>query len=201
MAGLFIALFVDKCTACQSHWKSDFGWHRFQKWAYSLALAWGVRGLISLKRFWNTWWLSEAASRLVSLSNYCRWCVCISVSWSRAYGLCGLSLDTSNELTYNSIIFKKPLDISWLRIQRKGSEVYLVLNLAVNRKLWAIFLPRVHLEKEQTPGSRLKTYKKNLCLPDSWFSETLYSQYVNGNSFNRSANFVPVKSENPSGWP
>ena len=29
--GLFVALFVDKCTACQSHWKSDFGWHRFQK--------------------------------------------------------------------------------------------------------------------------------------------------------------------------
>ena len=28
---LFIALFVDKCTTCQSHWKSDFGWHRFQK--------------------------------------------------------------------------------------------------------------------------------------------------------------------------
>ena len=54
MAGLFIAHFVDKCTACQSHWKSDFGWHRFQKWAYSLALAWGVRGLKSLKRFWNT---------------------------------------------------------------------------------------------------------------------------------------------------
>ena len=75
MAGLFIALFVDKCTACQSHWKSDFGWHRFQKWAYSLALAWGIRGLKSLKRFWNTWWPSEAASRLVSLSNYCLWCV------------------------------------------------------------------------------------------------------------------------------
>ena len=31
MAGLFVALFVDKCTACQSYWKSDFGWHRFQK--------------------------------------------------------------------------------------------------------------------------------------------------------------------------
>ena len=75
MAGLFIALFVDKCTACQSHWKSDFGWHRFQKWAYSLALAWGVRRLKSLKRFWNTWWPSEAASRLVSLKNYCLWCV------------------------------------------------------------------------------------------------------------------------------
>ena len=55
--------------------KRDFGWHRFQKWAYSLPLAWGVRGLKSLKRFWNTWWPSEAASRLVSLSNYCLWCV------------------------------------------------------------------------------------------------------------------------------
>ena len=31
VAVLFIALFVDKCTACQGHWKSDFGWHRFQK--------------------------------------------------------------------------------------------------------------------------------------------------------------------------
>ena len=29
----------------------------------------------SLKRFWNTWWPSEAASRLVSLSHYCFWCV------------------------------------------------------------------------------------------------------------------------------
>ena len=31
MAGLLIALSVDKSTACQSHWKSDFGWHRFAK--------------------------------------------------------------------------------------------------------------------------------------------------------------------------
>ena len=38
-------------------------------------LAWGIGGLKSLKRFWNTWWPSEAASRLVSLSNYCLWCV------------------------------------------------------------------------------------------------------------------------------
>ena len=73
--GLFLALLVEKCTACQNHWKSNFGWHHFQNWAYSLALAWGVRGLKSLKRFWNTWWPSEAASRLVSLSNYCLWCV------------------------------------------------------------------------------------------------------------------------------
>ena len=94
-----------------------------------------------------TWWPSGEASQLVSLSNYCLWCVFFfSVSWSRAYGLCGLSLYTSNDLTYNSIKFKKPLE-----------EDYLVMILAVNRKLWAIFLPRVHLEKEQTPGSRLET--------------------------------------------
>ena len=139
MADLFIALFVDKCTACQSHWKSDFGWHRFQKWAYPLALAWGARGLKRLKRFWNIWWPSEAASRLVSLSKYWLWCVIFfSVSWSRAYGLCCLSLYTSNYLTYNSTRFKKPLDIFWPQIQRKGSEDYLVMILAANRKLWAI---------------------------------------------------------------
>ena len=52
MAALFIALLVEKCAACQSHWKSDFGWHRFKNWAYSLALVRGVRGLKSIKRFW-----------------------------------------------------------------------------------------------------------------------------------------------------
>ena len=71
-----------------------------------------------------------------------------------------------NDLTYNSIRFdislqnfKKPLDIIWLQLntQKKRSEEYLVTILAVKRKVWAIFLPRVHLEKYQTPGSRLKT--------------------------------------------
>ena len=28
--GLFLALLVEKCTACQSHWKSDFGSYHFQ---------------------------------------------------------------------------------------------------------------------------------------------------------------------------
>ena len=27
MTGLFIGLLVEKYAACQSHWKSDFGWH------------------------------------------------------------------------------------------------------------------------------------------------------------------------------
>ena len=51
-----------------------------------------------------------------------------------------LSLYTSNDLTYSRIRFKKPLDIFWPQIQRKGSEDYLVMILAVNRKLWATFL-------------------------------------------------------------
>ena len=50
--GLFLALLVEKCTACQSHWKSNFGWHHFQNWTYSLALAWDVQGLKSLEQFW-----------------------------------------------------------------------------------------------------------------------------------------------------
>ena len=45
MSGLFIGVLVEKCAACQSHWKPDFGWHRAH-------LAWCVRGLKSLKRFW-----------------------------------------------------------------------------------------------------------------------------------------------------
>ena len=36
MAGLFIGFLVEKCAACQSHWKSDFGLHRVH-------LAWCVR--------------------------------------------------------------------------------------------------------------------------------------------------------------
>ena len=157
MAGLFIALFVDKCTVCQSHWKSDFGWHRFQKRAYSLAFAWGTRGLKSLKRFWNTWWPSEAASRLVSLSNYCLWCVFSGFLKSSVWFMRLKFIHEQWSNLPDSIRFKKPLDIFWAQIQRKGSEDYLVMILAVNRKLWAIFLPRVHLEKEQTPGSPLHT--------------------------------------------
>ena len=74
----------------------------------------------------------------------------------QVYVLCSLGLYTNNDLTYNSIRFEKPLDIFWPQIQRKGSEDYLVMILAVNRELWAISLPRVHLEKEQTLGAGLK---------------------------------------------
>ena len=104
MAGLFIALFVDKCTACQSHWKSDFGWHRFQKWAYSLALAWGVRGLKILEHLmtFRSSISTGKPEKLLSLMF-----LFFPVSWSWMYGLCCLSLYMSNDLTYNSIRFKK----------------------------------------------------------------------------------------------
>ena len=104
-----------------------------------------------------TWWPSGAASQLVSLSNYCLWCVSFFRFPEVERSLCRLILYTSNDLTYNSIRFKKPLDIFWPQIQRRRSEEYLVMILAVKRKLWAIFLPWVHVEKEQTPESWVKT--------------------------------------------
>ena len=64
MAGLFTEFLVEKCAACQSQ-KSDFGWHRFH-----FSSCW-MRVEKSLKR------LSGAASRMVSLSNYC---VCFFIS-------------------------------------------------------------------------------------------------------------------------
>ena len=47
MASLLIGFLVDKYVACRSR-KSDFGWHRFR-----FHLAWWVRGLQSLKRYWR----------------------------------------------------------------------------------------------------------------------------------------------------
>ena len=58
MDALFTEFLVEKCCACQSH-RSDFGWHRFH-----FSPCW-MRVEKSLKR------LSGAASRMVSLSNYC----------------------------------------------------------------------------------------------------------------------------------
>ena len=52
--------------------------------------------------------------------------------------------------------FQKPLDIFWTQIERKHSEEYLVLILAVKRKLWAIFLPRVYLKNSKNQENGLK---------------------------------------------
>ena len=58
-----------------------------------------------------------------------------------------LAYARDNDLTYNSIRFKKPLNIFWPQIQIKRFEDYLVMILAVERKLWAILLPWIDLEK------------------------------------------------------
>ena len=170
MAGLFIALYVDKCTGCQSHWKF-FGWHRFQE--YSLALAWGVKKRVekspAILEHLMTFRSSISTGKPEQLLSL----MCFSsISWSRAYGLCGLSLYMSNDLTYNSIRFKKPLDIFWPHIQRKGSEGYLVMILAINRKFWAIFLPRVHRANTGKPAWNINKFMLTWLMI---FRDTLFS--------------------------
>ena len=54
-------------------------------------LAWCVRGLKSLKR----WWLSGAESQLRSLSNYCIWCLFVSFSDSSLWMKIVVSVNVS----------------------------------------------------------------------------------------------------------
>ena len=57
---------------------------------------------------------------------------------------------SSNKKTYiiwPSKEFKKSLDIFWPRLEEKVLKNSLVILLFVKRKLWAIFLPEVHLAK------------------------------------------------------
>ena len=77
MASLFIGFLVEKCVTCQSR-KSDFGWHYF-RFSPCLMRKRVERSEAIYTGF--TWYLSGAASRMVSLCNYCIWCsffVCIS---------------------------------------------------------------------------------------------------------------------------
>ena len=64
MAGWFL---VEKCVTCQSR-KSDFGWHRFRFSPCLMRKGWKVWSHTGL-----TWYLSGAASWMISLSNYCIW--------------------------------------------------------------------------------------------------------------------------------
>ena len=52
--------------------------------------------------------------------------------------------------------FKKALEIFSPQMERKRSKEYLVIILAVKRKLWEILLPRVHLWKKQKSGGRCR---------------------------------------------
>ena len=70
----------------------------------------------------------------------CLMCFFFSVSWSRAYGLCGLSLYTSNDLTYNSIRFKKPLDIFWPANSKKRFRRLFSYDFGCKQKALSDFL-------------------------------------------------------------
>ena len=68
------------------------------------------------------------------------------------------------------IEFKKSLDIFWPRLERRRSEEY----LDYFDRLWAFFLPRVHLEIQQMKhGENLQGF-----INDSGFSEILHFQYI-----------------------
>ena len=68
------------------------------------------------------------------------------------------------------IEFKKYLDIFWPRLERRRSEEY----LDYFDRLWAFFLPRVHLEIQQLKhGENLQGFIK-----DPGFSEILHFQYI-----------------------
>ena len=60
---------VEKYVTCQSR-KSDFGWHRYRFLPCLIRKGWKVWSDTGL-----TWYLSGAASWMVSLSNYCIWCL------------------------------------------------------------------------------------------------------------------------------
>ena len=98
----------------------------------------------------HTWWFSRAASQPVSLSNYITFDVCFFSGFMKSSIIYAVTLRTV--IRFETMIWpitelKKSLDIFLLWLERKHSEEYLVILLVVKRKLWAIFLPRVYLEK------------------------------------------------------
>ena len=98
----------------------------------------------------HTWWFSRAASRPVSLSNYITFDVCFFSGFMKSSIIYAVTLRTV--IRFETMIWpitelKKSVDIFLLWLERKHSEEYLVILLVVKRKLWAIFLPRVYLEK------------------------------------------------------
>ena len=86
---------------------------------------------------------------------------------------------TENQLWYKLTELQKALEIFSLQIERKLSKECLVqYNSGCKRKLWAIFLPRVHLWKKQIPGSWLKYINLSFKLEDSGFLDTLILVFV-----------------------
>ena len=154
MASLFTG--VEKYVACQSR-KSDFGWHRF-RFQVVFHLAWCVRGLKRLKRFWP-YLIVFSASRMVSLSNCFIWCLFFISNLMKSYfmGLFGFTFVKFETMIWPSIRFDYKLIELWKAFRKKTFQRIFSYDSGCKRKLWAVFLPRVHLWKKQTPGTRLKT--------------------------------------------
>ena len=116
----------------------------------------------------TTWYLSGAASRVVSLSNYCIWCLFFIPNLMKLTVVYAAILFThvckirDNDLTEYQLCYK--LTDLWKAFRnfltanrKKTFQRMSSYNSGCKRKVWAIFLPRVRLWKKQTPGSRLKT--------------------------------------------
>ena len=119
--------------------------------------------LLDAREFWKvssdsclTWWLSGAASRLLSLSNCCScgfFPIFMKLSVVYAASLCTfVRFETMTwpeyQVLYKNSNFKSLLNIlSTQMLERKRSEEYLVIILVVKRKLWAICLPWVDLAR------------------------------------------------------
>ena len=133
---------------------------------FVLRLAWCVHVRRGLK-VWSdtaglTWYLSGAASRMVSLSNYCI-DVCFfnsnlmkpSVVFMWLFRSCTF---VRFETTFWPSIrfdislkkFKKPIDIFSLQIDRKGSKEYLVMILAVKESFERFFCLEFIFDKANT---------------------------------------------------
>ena len=137
MAGLFIGFLV---FACKSG-KSDFGWHRFL-----FHLPWYVRGFKSLKRFWP---YLTAFRICISNGNIYNFMKSSTVYWASLCTFVRFETMIWPSIRFD-LSFQNFRDIFSPQMERKRSEEYLVINLAEERKLWAIFLPQVHLWKKQT---------------------------------------------------
>ena len=162
-----------KTVACQFLFLSD--WSKFDRWVHAENLcnilkliyfdSWSWQFSVNLQCF-NCLFPLDVQIEIQLLSKvFCySWLVCLLGFWLRNEPLIKVGNPTFGwhqailALAFRSWISNgKGLHIFWPQIERKRSEEYLVIILAVNRKLWAIFLPWVHLDKNQTSESRLKT--------------------------------------------
>ena len=75
MAGLFIGFLVEKCVACQN------SVIRFRMASFSFSTLLNAKeGLKVSSNYGLPWYLSGTESRIVSLSNYCIWCLFFVIS-------------------------------------------------------------------------------------------------------------------------